>query len=325
MENKKYKIASLFAGVGGIELGFEITGHFKTVFANEFDEKAAETYRCNFDHTLVVEDIRNISPNIIPDVDVLTAGFPCTSFSIAGYRKGFEDEHTGDLFFETLRIIVAKKPQIVFLENVKNLVGHDDGNTFKVIRESLEANGYYLKYKVLNSSEYGNIPQNRERIYIVGFRDPENYKNFEFPPAIDLDKTLKDVIDFEGKVDERYYYTPDKYAIYDLLKDEIQKDTTLYQWRRKYVRENKSSVSPTLTANMGTGGHNVPLLKAKHGIRKLTNRECFNLQGYPQTYKLPPNMAAGSLYKQAGNSVVVTVVQRIAENIYKALNNELCY
>lgn len=320
----KYKVASLFAGVGGIELGFELTKHFKTVFANEMDKKAAVTYQANFKNQLLIEDIRNVKPEMIPDIDVLTAGFPCTSFSIAGYRKGFEDENTGDLFFETLRIIVAKQPQVVFLENVKNLVGHDNGNTFKIIRESLEENGYYIKYKVLNSSEYGNIPQNRERIYIVGFKNIEHYKNFEFPAPIDLKTKLNHFIDFENKVDDKYYYTSEKYKMYDELERDITKDTTLYQWRRKYVRENKSSLSPTLTANMGTGGHNVPLLKAKHGIRKLTNRECFNLQGYPSSYKLPENLAAGNLYKQAGNSVVVTVVQKIADNIYKALNNEVC-
>lgn len=324
MKINKYKIASLFAGVGGIELGFELTKHFKTVFANEIDEKAAITYKKNFKNKLLVKDIRDINPEEIPDIDVLTAGFPCTSFSIAGYRKGFEDENTGDLFFETLRIIVAKKPKVVFLENVKNLVGHDHGNTFKIIKESLEENGYHIKYKILNSSEYGNIPQNRERIYIVGFLDTENYKNFEFPKSIELTNTLKNLIDFKNKVDDKYYYTEEKYKIYNELQKEITKDTTLYQWRRKYVRENKSSLSPTLTANMGTGGHNVPLLKANHGIRKLTPRECFNLQGYPATYHLANELAAGNLYKQAGNSVVVTVVQRVADNIYKALNNELC-
>lgn len=320
----KYKVASLFAGVGGIELGFELTNHFKTVFANEIDKKAAITYQANFKNQLLIEDIRNVKPEMVPDIDVLTAGFPCTSFSIAGYRKGFEDENTGDLFFETLRIIVAKQPKVVFLENVKNLVGHDNGNTFKIIRESLEENGYHIKYKVLNSSEYGDIPQNRERIYIVGFKNIEHYKNFEFPAPITLKTKLNDYIDFENKVDDKYYYTAVKYKMYDELERDIIKDTTLYQWRRKYVRENKSSLSPTLTANMGTGGHNVPLLKAKHGIRKLTTRECFNLQGYPSSYNLPENLAAGSLYKQAGNSVVVSVVEKIANNIYKALNNEVC-
>ncbi|SLN04394.1 DNA-cytosine methyltransferase [Brachybacterium faecium] len=320
----KYKVASLFAGVGGIELGFELTNRFKTVFANEIDKKAAITYQTNFKNKLLVEDIRNVTPDMIPKIDVLTAGFPCTSFSIAGYRKGFEDENTGDLFFETLRLIVAKKPQVVFLENVKNLVSHDKGNTFKIIRESLEENGYHIKYKVLNASEYGNIPQNRERIYIVGFKNIEYYKNFEFPAPVDLKKKLKDVIDFTNLVDERYYYTPEKYNIYDELNKNIVKDTTIYQWRRKYVRENKSSLSPTLTANMGTGGHNVPLILSKHGIRKLTNRECFNLQGYPISYKLPEELAAGNLYKQAGNSVVVTVIEKIAINIYKALNDEVC-
>lgn len=322
--SKKYKLASLFAGVGGIELGFELTGHFETIFANEMDQKAATTYKENFSNKLLVKDVRGVSGDDIPEIDVLTSGFPCTSFSIAGYRKGFEDENTGDLFFETLRLIVAKKPKVIFLENVKNLVSHDSGKTFQIIKDSLEQNGYFIKYQVLNSSEYGNIPQNRERIYIVGFRNIEHYKNFSFPSPIKLTRTLRDVIDFETRVDEKYYYTSKKYSMYDELKREMTKDTTLYQWRRKYVRENKSSLSPTLTANMGTGGHNVPLLKAKHGIRKLTNRECFILQGYPTSYKLPSTLAAGSLYKQAGNSVVVTVIERIALNIYRALSGEIC-
>lgn len=319
----KLKICSLFAGVGGIDLGFEQTGKFQTIIANEIDGKASETYRLNFDNKLLQKDIREIEPNQLPDFDVLLSGFPCTSFSIAGYRKGFEDETSGDLFFETLKVIVEKQPQIVFLENVKNLVGHDNGNTFKVIREALEKNGYHIKYQVLNAKDYGNIPQNRERIYIVGFKDIEQYKNFNFPKPINLEQGVTDVIDFSKKVDESFYYTEDKYKFYNLLKESIVKNDTIYQWRRKYVRENKSNVSPTLTANMGTGGHNVPLILSDNGIRKFTPRECFTLQGFPSTFKLP-NLANSHLYKQAGNSVVVPVVNRIAKNIYKATKNEVC-
>ncbi|MCD8832772.1 DNA cytosine methyltransferase [Staphylococcus arlettae] len=319
----KLKVCSLFAGVGGIDLGFEQTGEFKTIIANEIDEKASETYKLNFDNKLIQKDIREIEPSQLPDFDVLLSGFPCTSFSIAGYRKGFEDETSGDLFFETLKVIVEKQPQIVFLENVKNLVSHDNGNTFKVIKEALETNGYHIKYQVLNAKDYGNIPQNRERIYIVGFKDIEQYKNFDFPNPINLEKGVTDVIDFSKKVDDSFYYTEEKYKFYNLLKETIVKNDTIYQWRRKYVRENKSNVSPTLTANMGTGGHNVPLILSEHGIRKFTPRECFTLQGFPDNFKLA-ELANSHLYKQAGNSVVVPVVNRIAQNIYKATKNEVC-
>lgn len=312
------KMVSLFSGVGGIDLGFEQTGKFETILANEIDDKASLTYQSNFNNKLIVEDIRNLKKKDFPKYDVLLSGFPCTSFSIAGYRKGFEDENTGDLFFETLRIIVATKPRVVFLENVKNLVGHDNGKTFRIIYEALKSNGYNIKYQVLNAKEYGNVPQNRERIYIVGFRNKKDYRKFEFPEPIELTKKIGNFISFNKKVDKKYYYTEEKYNFYNILEENMNSMDTIYQWRRKYVRENKSNVSPTLTANMGTGGHNVPLIKTKHGIRKLTPRECFNLQGYPDNFKFP-NIADSHLYKQAGNSVVVPVIQRIADKIYEAI------
>ncbi|MDX5981309.1 DNA cytosine methyltransferase [Exiguobacterium profundum] len=313
----KYRMASLFAGVGGLDLGFELTGKFKTVWANEFDVRAAQTYKANFESTLVVEDIHNLDPADAPDFDILLAGFPCQAFSVAGYRKGFEDDR-GDLFFEALRFIKAKQPEVVLLENVKNLVGHDNGNTFKVIREALEAHDYFLKYQVLNAKEYGNTPQNRERIYVIGFKNKEAFKNFVFPMPIPLEKSLKDIIDFDKELDEKYYYTKEKHTFYDKLENGISSQDTIYQWRRQYVRENKNGVVPTLTANMGTGGHNVPLVKTSNGIRKLTPRECFNAQGFPSDFILP-ELANSHLYKQAGNSVVVPVIKRIAEQISLAL------
>lgn len=312
-----YRVMSLFAGVGGIDIGFEMTGAFKTIWANEFDKNAALTYQENFNNELVVEDIHKLNPEEAPDVDVLLAGFPCQAFSVAGYRKGFEDDR-GDLFFETLRFIKEKQPQVVFLENVKNLVGHDSGNTFLVIHEALEYHGYHVKYQVLNAKEYGNIPQNRERIYIVGFKDREAYKNFDFPTPLPLKTKLTDVIDFKSKIDDKYYYTEEKYLFYPKLEEAITTQDTVYQWRRQYVRANKSNVVPTLTANMGTGGHNVPLILSDNGIRKLTPKECFNVQGYPENYRLP-EIAISHLYKQAGNSVVVPVIYRIAQKILEAL------
>lgn len=321
--NMKYKVLSLFSGIGGIDLGFEQTGDFETILANEFDVNAAKTYGKNFDNLLLVEDIRDIDETKLPDFDILLSGFPCQAFSIAGYRRGFEDER-GDLFFETLRIIKEKRPRVVFLENVKNLVTHDNGNTFKVIKEALSHHGYYIKYQVMNAKEYGDIPQNRERIYVVGFSNKEDYLNFSFPEKIKLQTSLTDIIDFKNKIDDYFYYTEDRHSFYSHLVEGITSQKTVYQWRRKYVRENKSNVVPTLTANMGTGGNNVPLILTDRGIRKLTPRECFNAQGFPNDFQLPEDLSISHLYKQAGNSVVVPVIERIAQNISSALKGYAC-
>ena len=324
--SEKYNIAAFFSGVGGIELGFEQTNEFRVVYANEFDKYARETYSLNYPDTKLDDrDIHIVPADEVVDqdgngnIDIIVGGFPCQAFSIAGYRKGFEDDR-GDLFFELLRIIEAKKPKAIFIENVKNMVSHDHGNTFKVIREALTENNYFIKWKVLNGKDYGNVPQNRERIYIVGFDNKEAYDLFEFPEEIKLTTTLRDIIDFEGVKDELYYYRKGKQRFFDDLKLTMTSQDTVYQWRRQYVRENKNGVVPTLTANMGTGGHNVPLILTDSGeIRKLTPKETFNVQGYPKSFKIPENVSNGQLYKQAGNSVVVPVIKRIATNISKAL------
>ena len=315
------RCASFFAGVGGIDLGFEQNKLFKVVYANEFDPYPVKTYELNSKLKVDCRDIKDVKASEIPDFDVLLAGFPCQAFSVAGYRKGFDDEKgRGTLFFELIRIIEEKQPQIVFLENVKNLVGHDNGNTFAVIKDALEQNGYLVNPMVLNAMEYGNVPQNRERIYIVCFKDPEVYNRFHFPLPIALKKKLTDIIDFENTVDEKYYYTPGKYKgdMYEQLVAALDDENAVYQWRRKYVRKNKSGVVPTLTANQGEGGHNVCLIKTKHGIRKMTPHECFNTQGFPKSFKLPADMSDARLYKQAGNSVCVSVIKRIADNIAEA-------
>ncbi|AII14189.1 cytosine-specific DNA methyltransferase [Campylobacter iguaniorum] len=303
------KIASFFAGVGGIEQGFE---NHEVIYANEIDKNATITYMSNFKIDVDNIDIKQVDEIKLPNFDILMGGFPCQAFSVAGYRLGFDDAR-GTLFFELMRIAKHKKPKIIFLENVKNLVGHDGGKTFSTMLNVLEELGYKVKYKVLNAMEYGNTPQNRERIYILAFKNKNDYKNFEFPEPIELTTKLCDVIDFEAKVDDKYYYTS-KFKQYDLLVSQITKKDTIYQWRRQYVRENKSNVCPTLTANMGTGGHNVPLILSKFGIRKLTPKECFNLQGFPKEFNLP-NIADSHLYKQSGNSVCVNVIKRIAQRL----------
>lgn len=301
-------------------MGFELTNAFETVYANEADPYPVQTFELNSDVKVDCRDIREVIPEKLPDFDVCLAGFPCQSFSVAGYRQGFKDtKGRGTLFFEVARIIEAKKPKIVFLENVKNLVTHDNGNTLTVILDTLAQLGYHTKYKVLNAREYGNIPQNRERLYIVGFLDEKQYNKFTFPDAIPLTTQLTDIIDFHTKLEDKYYYTPNKYKgdIYDKLVLAMDDDRAVYQWRRRYVRKNKSGVVPTLTANQGMGGHNVCLIKTDNGIRKMTPRECFNAQGFPTTFQLP-NIAESRLYKQAGNSVCVSVIKRIADNIVLA-------
>lgn len=311
------KTLDLFAGIGGIRMGFERAG-FETVFANDFDPYCAPTYNLNFKEVpLTVGDIAKIKSSSLPAFDILLGGFPCQPFSIAGYRRGFLDTDRGNLFFEIVRILHDKKPRALFLENVKNLKSHDGGKTFKIISDSLNDLGYHIKVKVLNSMKYGNVPQNRERVYIVGFKSKKAHDAFEFPEPVPLTKTVADLL--EDVADDRYYYNGHQY--YAELKKIVRSYDTVYQWRRTYVRENKSGVCPTLTANMGMGGHNVPIVKNGKGIRKMTPRECARLQGFPESYRLPNDLSDTKLYKQFGNSVTVSVIERVARQIMKALQS----
>ena len=311
-------IIGFFSGVGGIEEGFAKAG-FNPIWANEIDPIVAKVFNANHKCKMVVDDIKKIALDDIPHSIGIVAGFPCQAFSIAGYQKGFEDDR-GQLFFNLATIIKEKQPQFIFIENVKNLLSHDKGRTYKIIVDSLKNAGYYIKTDVLNACEYANVPQNRERTYIVGFLEKKCYDSFNFPKAIPLTKTIRDIVDFENPVEEKFYYTKYKTKFYMELENVMKKDDTVYQWRRVYVRENKANLCPTLTANMGTGGHNVPLILTKYGIRKLTPRECFLFQGFDENFKLPEEIKQTYLYKMAGNSVVVPLIERIAKNIMESLN-----
>jgi DNA (cytosine-5)-methyltransferase 1 len=309
--------SSFFAGIGGTCLGFKQAG-VNVIWANEYDKNACETYRNNIKNTkLIQEDIKNLDIDTIPKTDILIAGFPCQAFSIAGKKGGFNDER-GKLFFNLLDIIKLKKNDVIFLENVKNLENHEKGRTLNTILNCLKDAGYFVKYKVLNTMDYGNIPQNRERIYIVGFLKKESYEKFTFPKKVKLTKKINDLINLSEKKEDIFYYK--KYKIYDKIKKEIIKHDTIYQWRRKYVRENKSKVCPTLTANMGTGGHNVPLILDDYDIRKLTPEECLIFQGFPKSFKFPKIVSKSEAYKQAGNSVSVPIIKKIAKNIVSAIS-----
>ena len=384
----EYKVGSMFAGVGGICLGFQNAktkkSKYKLLWANEIDEYACETYRVNFKHTLLEGDIKKIlHPEFINNkdgeeynkylklheeilkepVDILNGGFPCQAFSIAGEQKGFEDER-GNLFLNIIDLIEQLgrkhyKPRILFLENVKNLKSHDKGRTYQVIKSKLEETGYTIYEKVLNTMEYSNLPQNRERIYIIGFLNKNDAEKFTLFEKDNMDKYkkkilkkdriegIKEIIDYSltKETGEKYYYTKGKYPNYFMTEEEFKESNRearinldeqidemyeFYQCRRgMYVRKNKSGVCPTLTANMGTGGHNVPLIKVKDGVRKLTPKETFKLQGFPvdDGYVLPQqingkNYPDSQLYKQAGNAVSVPVIQLLAEEILYILDSE---
>lgn len=310
------KVGSLYAGIGGICTGFFNAG-FEIAWANEFDRWACESYRQNHKHKLYEGDVFDLDIESMERIDILAGGFPCQPFSVAGYRKGFQDAR-GNHFFRMLDFVDSMSPAIAFFENVKNLVGHDKGNTFKIIENELRARNYSFHAKVLNTKDYGNIPHNRERIFIVAF-DLEKYseasERFSFPTPTKLTSSIKNII--EQEAEEKYYYRKDK-KIYNQIKDQITRDDTVYQWRRQYVRENKSNVCPTLTANMGTGGHNVPLVKVTDGIRKLTPNECLAFQGFPKSFKRE-GVSDAQIYKQAGNSVSIPVIEVLARNIKLAL------
>ena len=318
-ENYTFKFIDLFAGIGGFRIALQNVGG-KCVYTSEWNDAAKITYQANFGEVPFGDITKDVTKNYIPkEFDVLCAGFPCQAFSIAGYQKGFHDTR-GTLFFDLEKIIETRRPKVVFLENVKNLVSHDKGNTFKIILEILEEKlGYKAYTKVLNSATHANVPQNRERIFIVAF-DPKQVKNhtdFKFPEAIPLTKTIHDILE-KGKQAENLYYNKDHQYYPELIKTMTSKDT-IYQWRRVYVRENKSNVCPTLTANMGAGGHNVPLVLDDYGIRKLTPKECFAFQGYPVEKYILPNIANSKLYMQAGNSVTTPLMERISKEILKVL------
>ncbi len=314
----RFTFIDLFAGVGGFRLAMQNLGG-KCVFSSEWDQYAKKTYEENFGEIPFGDITKDSTKSFIPkQFDVLCAGFPCQAFSIAGQRKGFADTR-GTLFFDIEAIIQKHRPKVVFLENVKNLVSHDNGKTFKVIKEILtEKLGYKVFHKVLNTMEYANIPQNRERIIIVAF-DPNavsNWVYFEFPEKIKLDLKIRDIIDKDRK-EAKYYYGQDHLYFPELSKTVISKET-VYQWRRVYARENKNYACPTLTANMGTGGHNVPIIKDNFGIRKLTPRECFSFQGYPMNFILP-EIANSKLYMQAGNTVTQPLIERVGRKIIELL------
>ena len=313
----KLRMIDLFAGTGAFTLAFEGTNSVNVVFGNDMVEHSQKIYDENFYHKLTLKNLNEIEVENIPRHDIMTGGFPCQPFSIAGNQEGFDDERS-NVFWKILSIIDHHNPKCVILENVKNLISHDEHKTFNTIKSNLESRGYHIRFKVLNTAEITGIPQHRERIYIVCLKSKSVFDRFNLDfPKIEKKKVSEML---ETNVPSKYYYT-DNSSAWNLLKSDVVKKNTIYQYRRVYVRENKSNECPTLTANMGSGGHNVPIILDDKGIRKLTPRECFNFQGFPSSYKLPV-MSDCNLYKLAGNAVSVPVVKLIANRIIPLLVEE---
>jgi DNA (cytosine-5)-methyltransferase 1 len=314
-----FKFIDLFAGIGGMRIAFEKAGG-ECVLTCEINEDALTTYKANYkpktNHTYF-NDILKLESKLVPVHDVLVAGFPCQPYSIAGLRKGLKDERGGDVFLSILRILKDKKPASFLLENVKGMMNHEQGETFKFMIKSLADCGYTVQYEVLNSMTHSNVPQNRERVFVIGFRDSGKASKFEYPKEVPLTNTIHDCLEITKTSPEFYY--DDRYDCYKEISKAVKSKDTLYQWRRQYVRENKSNACPTLTANMGTGGHNVPLVLDSFGIRKLTPRETANFQGFPKDFVLP-KLANSKLYHQFGNSVTVPLITKIAKQISKVLD-----
>ncbi|MGM9603129.1 MAG: DNA cytosine methyltransferase [Faecousia sp.] len=310
------RVCSLFSGIGGIDLGF-IQAGFEIVWANEYDEDAAKTYRYNFKNSnLVVKNIKKVNVDTIPDFDVLVAGFPCQPFSSAGMQKGFHDTR-GTLFFEIVRVVEQKRPKVVFLENVANLLGHDDGKTFLTIYNALVPYGYSFKYQIMDALDYGNIPQRRSRIFIVAFLDVEMCERFKFPEKVKRTVNLNDILVRKIKHDSSYYFdSNDKY--FEKLSRIVNSKTVIYRFYDSIDVYKSYRVCPTLLASMGKFPDSIPVVLDDYGIRRITPYECLALQGFPKDYRFP-NIPMASAYKQCGNSVVVPVIRRIAEQIKKVM------
>lgn len=334
--NDRYKSIDLFAGIGGIRMGFDraFGDQISTEFVCEWDEYAQKTYRANFhDNFEITGDITQVKEEDIPSFDICLAGFPCQAFSIAGKKQGFHDDYKGrcrgTLFFDVARICAYHKPKVIFCENVKGLTIHDHGNTFRVITETLEELGYNVYSQVLNSKDFG-VPQNRERIYVVAFRKDIDSSGFGFPVATNPDTKIRDIME-KDPVSVKYYLS-------DVYMESLRKHKARHESKGNgfgYVIRGQDEVAGAIVCGgMGKERNLIiddrltdftPVTHIKgevnrEGIRKMTPREWARLQGFPDTFELP--LADVHSYKQLGNSVSVPVIEAIASNIRAVLNGE---
>lgn len=299
------KVASLFAGCGGLDLGFEQAG-FEIVYAMDFDKFAVQTYNENFSHKAELQDIFELNPKDMPDFDVLIGGFPCQPFSIMGSLEGFEDEKRGNAFFRIMDIVREKEPTYIVLENVKNLLLHDEGNTFKVIQSLLSQENYYIEFKVLNTRDHG-LPQTRNRIFIVASKMELDY---QFPEKEDLHLTMQDLL--QDDVSDKYF-----------LSEKMVK--TVMSWGTKGYSakpETDLKVARPLTATMAKmhRASQDNYVTESRGLRRLTPRECARLQGFPDSFIIP--VSDSQAYKQFGNAVSVNVSFKVATALLEAIKKK---
>ncbi|MCH9845477.1 MAG: DNA cytosine methyltransferase [Alphaproteobacteria bacterium] len=307
--DKQFKIIDLFAGIGGIRLGFEHWG-CKTVFSSEIDPYAQKMYQENFKE-MPFGDINDIEPANIPDHDILLAGFPCQPFSIAGKGLGFSDTR-GTLFFNIEKILKEKMPKAFLLENVKRLKNHDDGRTFSVIKSSLENLGYTIHYKILNTLDYG-LPQKRERIYIVGFKEKIN---FTFPPPVGDYKPLATILENEQHIPHTYHLSE---KIKLKRRAALKKEPIVPSIWHENIGGNISPLPYSCALRAG-GSYNYLVV---NGERRLTGREMLRLQGFPDSFKM--NVPYSQIRKIAGNSVSVPVIKLIARQMLKHMIDKPAY
>ena len=302
------RFIDLFAGIGGIRLGLERAGG-KCVFSSEWDSDANKTYEAYFGDK-PAGDITKIQNAEVPDHDILAGGFPCQAFSIIGGMKGFGDTR-GTLFFEIERILRAKHPKAFLLENVRNLVAHDKGQTFKVILEHLRLLGYHVHWRVLNALNY-NLPQKRERVIIVGFKD--NHP-FEWPPHQPLKKTLSTVLEPDHAVNKKHFASePIRLSVEARL---VGKDLPPSPWISHENKAGNISPLPYSCALRAGASYNYLLVNGK---RRLTPRENLRLQGFPEDF--PTIVADSAIRKQCGNSVPVTMIEAVAKQLVAALKKK---
>ena len=299
------RVVSLFSGIGGIDLAFREAGH-TIVWANDYDKYACMTYRLNFPEVPLVEaDIHDVDKTTIPDCDIIASGFPCQPFSICGKQKGFDDK-SGDAFFEICKVIDAKSPAIVFLENVANLTEHNRGKTFNTIHNELVSRGYYIRYLIADACDYG-VPQHRTRTYLFAFKDKAQCDRYSFPEKIPLTKRFTDLIDPTVKAENHYYYQPGT-PKYEKLEAAITDSAQIYRFADWGIQGGKDGIAFTLKANMGTYYDRVPIIKDNFGIRRITPKECLSLQGFPNSFAFDETVPEREKYKQTGNTVVVPTV-----------------
>lgn len=329
MTDNGLKAGALFAGIGGFCLGFESVG-IKTAWAIESDPMSVLTYRRNIKDVRIVE--RNGIPSNIEDVkvsefdleavDLLHAGFPCQSFSQAGDRKGFNDPR-GQLFYQIIRLVKEfgdRKPSVIVLENSPHIRHGDGGRWFLELTKEIKKAGYWFRESScaeLDSYFLTKLPQKRNRLFMVAF-STDHFRNgrIDFPIQKDLSpKKLEEYIDFSGSLEDESYYLPEENRYFKMISKEVDDKGCIYQLRKFLVRVKEPGVCPTLTANMGGGGHNVPFIHDAKGLRKLTEYECLKLQGFPEDYSFPGEVIRSKRYTQIGNSIAVPVATLLAKHV----------